>query len=134
MQVFWKNRESCFNPRYKALGLVALPNILIYQFFLPFFAPVADLILLFSLITGTSGNLLWFYVAFQCVDLASAYIAFRFEGEDCKKLWMVVPQRFGYRWIMYIVYFKSLIRAIKGEMQSWGVLKRTGNVREVAGT
>ena len=29
---------------------------------------------------------------------------------------------------MYYVIFKSYMKAIKGELQSWGVLKRTGNV------
>jgi hypothetical protein len=27
---------------------------------------------------------------------------------------------------------KSLRKALKGEMQSWGFLKRTGNVKEIA--
>ena len=101
------------------------------QFFLPFFAPIADLIMIFGLFTGGSGNFIWFYLGFQLVDLVSAFIAFTMEGEDRRKLWMVIPQRFSYRWIMYIVYFKALGRAIKGEMQAWGVLKRTGNVKEV---
>ncbi|MDB5227757.1 MAG: glycosyltransferase [Bacteroidota bacterium] len=131
MQVFWKNRETCFYPKYKALGLIALPNILLYQFFLPFFAPIADLIMIFGLFTGASGNFIWFYLGFQLIDLISAFIAFRMENEDWRKLWMVIPQRFSYRWIMYIVYFKALSRAIKGEMQAWGVLKRTGNVKEI---
>ena len=42
-------------------------------------------------------------------------------------LW-IIPQRFFYRWVMYYVIFKSYMKAIKGELQSWGVLKRTGNV------
>jgi hypothetical protein len=29
------------------------------------------------------------------------------------------------------VLFKSFRRAIKGELQNWGVLKRTGNVKEI---
>ena len=29
---------------------------------------------------------------------------------------------------MYYVLFKSYLKAIKGELQTWGVLKRTGNV------
>lgn len=134
MQVFWKHREACFNPKYKGLGLVSLPNILLYQFFLPLFAPLADLIMIFGIFTGKSDNFIWFYIAFQVVDLISAFIAFSFEKEDWKKLWMVIPQRFTYRWLMYYVYFKALGRAIKGEMQSWGVLKRTGNVKEVQET
>jgi hypothetical protein len=33
---------------------------------------------------------------------------------------------------MYIVLFRSFRRAIKGELQNWGVLKRTGNVKDIA--
>jgi len=29
---------------------------------------------------------------------------------------------------MYIVLFRSIRKAIKGEGQGWGILKRTGNV------
>jgi hypothetical protein len=29
---------------------------------------------------------------------------------------------------MYVILFRSIARAIKGEGQSWGELKRTGNV------
>ena len=30
---------------------------------------------------------------------------------------------------MYYVLFKSYLKAIKGELQTWGVLKRTGHVK-----
>ncbi|HEY2722265.1 MAG TPA: glycosyltransferase, partial [Chitinophagaceae bacterium] len=49
MQSFWKNRDVCFNPRYKSLGLVALPNILLFQVLTPIFAPIADLLFFLSL-------------------------------------------------------------------------------------
>jgi hypothetical protein len=52
-----------------------------------------------------------------------------FEKEKPYKLIWLLPQRFVYRQLMYIVLFRSIRRAIKGEMQSWGVLKRTGNVK-----
>ncbi|MFT3919117.1 hypothetical protein [Cloacibacterium sp.] len=42
----------------------------------------------------------------------------------------VIPQRLVYRWLMYVVLFRSLRKALKGEMQTWGFLKRTGNVKE----
>jgi hypothetical protein len=32
---------------------------------------------------------------------------------------------------MMYVFFKAIKRAIKGELQVWGVLKRTGNVRDL---
>ncbi|HQW84862.1 MAG TPA: glycosyltransferase, partial [Ferruginibacter sp.] len=49
MQSFWKHRDAVFNPKYKNFGMIALPNILIFQIILPFLAPLADLILVFSL-------------------------------------------------------------------------------------
>ena len=55
---------------------------------------------------------------------------FTFEKEKIYKLLWLIPQRFAYRWLMYVVLFRSYRRAIKGELQSWGVLKRTGNVKD----
>lgn len=40
----------------------------------------------------------------------------------------MIPQRLAYRQLMYFILFKSLRKAVKGELQGWGVLKRTGNV------
>jgi hypothetical protein len=33
---------------------------------------------------------------------------------------------------MYYILIKSFNKAIKGELQGWGALKRTGRVKEVA--
>lgn len=49
MQSFWKNKDACFRARYKGLGMVALPNILLFQIILPIIAPVADLLFFFSI-------------------------------------------------------------------------------------
>ena len=147
MQTFWKHREACFNSKYKALGWVALPNILIFQILLPLFAPLVDLIMIVSLImygydyyislhhpglpfdSGDFEKMATYYLIFQVVDLAGAILAFSFEKANVVKLWMLIPQRFIYRWLMYYVLFKALGRAMKGELQHWGVLKRTGNVK-----
>ena len=43
----------------------------------------------------------------------------------------VVSQRFIYRQLMYYKLIKSFNKALKGELQGWGVLKRTGNVKLV---
>ncbi|WP_260394278.1 hypothetical protein [Elizabethkingia anophelis] len=50
-----------------------------------------------------------------------------------KIIWLI-PQRIIYRWLMLIILFKSLRKALKGELQSWGVLKRTGNVKDITET
>ena len=141
MQCFWKHRDTVLNPRYKNFGMVAMTNILIYQMILPFLAPLADLILLVSLIAASMNivvasipHILFYYAIFTLVDLAGAALAFAFEKEDYKKLFWMIPQRLIYRQMMYYILFKSFNRAIKGELQGWGALKRTGSVKKVAVT
>lgn len=134
MQSFWKNRDACFNPRYKGLGLVSLPNILLFQIILPVIAPLADLLFFISIFynrhdPASEGQILLYYGLFLLIDVVVAVIAFRFERQKnyWKLLWLL-PQRFVYRQLMYIVLFRAIRRAIKGEGQGWGNLKRTGNV------
>lgn len=138
MQSFWKHRDAVFNPKYNNFGMVALPNILIFQMILPFLAPLADFILVFSLIAAGFGiiqsdisNIIFYYFIFTLVDIAGAALAFAFEKEDYKKLLWMIPQRLIYRQLMYYILFKSFNKALKGELQGWGILKRTGNVKKV---
>ena len=128
MQSFWKHRDLCFSPRYGALGLVAFPNMLIFQLILPFFNPLADLLMIYSLCTGQGGPVVAYYFAFLAVDAAAASLSFSFEHERQNRLWWLLPQRLAYRQLMYVVLVRSVLRAVKGELQSWGVLQRTGNV------
>ena len=139
IQCFWKHRDAVFNPKYKNFGMVALPNILVFQMILPFLAPLADLILLLSLIAAGFGiipaslnHIIFYYLIFSLVDIAGAALAFAFEKESYKKLLWMIPQRLVYRQLMYYILIKSFNKAIKGELQGWGVLKRTGNVKQVS--
>lgn len=131
MQSFWKNRDAVFNPRYGTLGWIALPNILIFQILLPLISPLADLFMIFALIFGNAGDILYYYLLFMAVDALGAAMAFWFEGERATKLWMLLPQRLVYRQLMYYILFKSIRRAIKGESVHWGTLKRTGSVEQL---
>jgi cellulose synthase/poly-beta-1,6-N-acetylglucosamine synthase-like glycosyltransferase/spore germination protein YaaH/peptidoglycan/xylan/chitin deacetylase (PgdA/CDA1 family) len=140
MQCFWKHRDTTFNPKYKNYAMVSMPNILVFQMILPFLAPLADLILLSSIIIAALGivqasvsHIVLYYLIFTLVDMAGAALAFAFEKENYKKLLWIIPQRFIYRQLMYYVLIKSFRKALKGELQGWGKLKRTGNVT-AAGT
>ena len=139
MQSFWKHRDATFKPRYKNFGMVALPNILVFQMILPFMAPMADIILILSLlaagfgiIPASMGHIIFYYLIFTLVDLAGAALAFAFEKEDYKKLIWLIPQRLVYRQFMYYILIKSFNKAVQGELQGWGALKRTGNVKQLA--
>ena len=109
---------------------------------MPIFAPIADVILLgaiFHCLTAdpvaVGDASIWeqyhafiLYAIFLFFDLLCAGVALRYENLSLKNLWMVIPQRFVYRPLMYSVLFKSFVKAIKGEMQGWGVLKRKGSM------
>ncbi|MGZ3752804.1 MAG: bifunctional polysaccharide deacetylase/glycosyltransferase family 2 protein, partial [Mucilaginibacter sp.] len=134
IQSFWKNRDALFNKKYKFFGMVGMPNILIFQIVLPLFSPLADLMMIIGLFGDKPGKILTYYVAFVMIDFLVAIIAFRMEREDYKKLVYIIPQRFVWRQLMYYILFKSIRKALKGELSAWGVLKRTGsvNVKEKA--
>jgi len=130
MQSFWKNRDALFNSTYGTLGLVALPNILVFQILIPLIAPMADLFMLIGILTGNGWMILQYYGLFMLVDLAVGVLAFVIEKENVLKLIWLIPQRIVYRWLMLYVLYKAIRRAIRGQLQSWGVLKRTGNITE----
>lgn len=139
LQCFWKHKDALFRKQYKNFGKVALPNILLYQILLPFLAPLADLLLVVSLILSGLGiivadpiHIIVYYLIFSIVDIAGAALAFAFEKEKFSKLIWMIPQRLVYRQLMYYILLKSFQKAIKGELQNWGVLNRTGTVKEIA--
>ena len=130
MQSFWKNRDALFNSDYGTLGWIALPNILVFQILIPLIAPMADLFMLIGIFTGNGAMILGYYGLFMLIDLSVGVLAFAFEKENLWKLIWLIPQRIVYRWLMLYILYKAIRRAIKGQLQNWGVLKRTGNMLE----
>jgi len=128
MQSFWKNKDALFNKKYKFFGMLGMPNILLFQIILPLFSPLADLFMIIGLFSDKPGKIIAYYVGFVLIDFIVATIAFWMQKEDYKKLIYIIPQRFIWRQLMYYVLFKSIRRALKGELSGWGALKRTGNV------
>ena len=84
-----------FNPRYGALGLVALPQVWLFQIALALVSPLVDLALIVQIVRTltdylqhgeqfNSENMLItasYYAAFVAVDLTAAGIAFLLETE-----------------------------------------------------
>ena len=128
IQSFWKNKDALFNKKYKFFGMLGMPNILLFQIVLPLFSPLADLIMIIGLFGDKPGKIIWYYVAFVMIDFVVAIMAFWMQKESYKKLVYIIPQRFIWRQLMYYVLFKSIRKALKGELSGWGALKRTGNV------
>ncbi|MGD0141584.1 MAG: glycosyltransferase [Rhizomicrobium sp.] len=143
LQCLWKYRDLTFNPRYGALGLVALPQVWLFQILLTALAPLADLLLFWQLFSQwiaylqhgsefSNADLVTvgiYYAVFTAVDLLAAILGFLMERrEDWSLLWWLVLQRFGYRQLMYYVVVRAISTALKGPFVGWGKLERTGTV------
>jgi cellulose synthase/poly-beta-1,6-N-acetylglucosamine synthase-like glycosyltransferase/spore germination protein YaaH/peptidoglycan/xylan/chitin deacetylase (PgdA/CDA1 family) len=153
LQSVWKHRDTVGRPKYGTLGLVALPNIFLFQLLLPLFSPVIDLLFLLSMMlwglsrfhisqglplgTWTTQDMersVVFFLGFMVIDLLACVIAFALEKkEDWSLLLPLVLQRFYYRQMMYVVLFRALMHAVKGRPVGWrGVEPETPRKR--AGT
>jgi peptidoglycan-N-acetylglucosamine deacetylase len=137
LQSVWKHRDTVGRPSYGTLGCIALPNIFLYQFLLPLFSPIIDLLFLSSIALWGLAQFhvaqfpqLWtaqdversviFFLGFMFIDFLSCVIAFALEKkEDWSLLLPLLLQRFYYRQMMYFVLFQALTQAVKGRAVGW---------------
>jgi len=137
IQAVWKHRDTLGRKKYGSLGLIALPNIFLFQILLPLVSPVLDLLFLVSLVLWGLAQFhftrlpqLWtaqdversliFFAIFMFIDLLTCVIAFALEKhEDWTLLAPLLIQRFYYRQMMYVVLFRALREAVRGRPVGW---------------
>jgi len=143
LQVAFKHAGALLVFPPTGVGLVTLPNIIVFQFAFTLLAPVMDLLLVLSLLLGLrewlagSGfdvpeNLVMvgrYWLLFQLIDMLAAVAGLKLGGD--LKSWRLLPlvllQRFSYRQLLYYVAVRTLLAAVKGRLVGWGKLLRTGN-------
>ncbi|MDB5457171.1 MAG: polysaccharide deacetylase [Caulobacter sp.] len=143
LQCVWKHRAATFNPKTPVLGFVALPQIWLFQILLAVAAPLVDLAVVWSLISGVYGAAfhplewspddlwrgLFYWAAFILVDLSAGALGMALERQaPWADLPLLPVQRFGYRQLMYYVVVKSVVTAIRGGRVGWGKLERRATV------
>ncbi len=146
LQAVWKHRAAFI--RNKAMGLFALPNILIFQMFLPLVSPFIDVMFLAGVVdyfvdryyhpeaasAASFEKLLAYFGAFLLIDFVTSTIAFSLERKhpankgDGWLLFHIWLQRFAYRQVFSIVLFKTLKRAIDGKPFNWDKIQRTAKM------
>lgn len=147
LQCAWKHRSAFLRPRAGALGMVGLPNVLLFQLLFPLLAPAADLTLIAALIRLTvespaigthaawvhAAPVVWLYLLFLCIDTATAVLGVALEpGERVSQSLLVPLQRIAYRQVLYMALVKAVRAALKGWAPGWGKLERTGRMHEHA--
>jgi peptidoglycan-N-acetylglucosamine deacetylase len=146
LQAVWKHRAAFI--RNKAMGLFALPNILVFQMFLPLVSPFIDVMFLYgvgnyfidrhyhpdSVSLASLDKLLVFFLGFLVIDFITSSVAFSLERRhpankgDGWLLFHIWLQRFAYRQVFSIVLFKTLLRAIDGKPFNWDKIERTAKM------
>jgi peptidoglycan-N-acetylglucosamine deacetylase len=132
MQSFWKHRDLLFISKKLNISWIALPNLLIFNFIIPFFSPIVDILFIAGLFTYDAPEYIFFYLLYYVIDCIIAAMAYKFDKQKftLKTALYLFVQRFIYRQLLFYVLYKSYKKALKGELVSWGVLKRTGNVKD----
>jgi len=152
LQAIWKHRGAI--SKHRAMGLFALPNILIFQIMLPLVSPFIDLMFVFGVIhylidkhfhpetasTSSFFKLLTFFLAFLVIDFIASALAFTLERKhpaskgDGWLLFHIWIQRFTYRQVFSLVLFKTIKRAIDGKPFAWDKLERTATMSKSTDT
>lgn len=130
MQSFWKHRDLLFVFKKWNISWIALPNLLIFNFIIPIFSPVVDILFIAGLFTYSAPIYAAMYFGYFLLDCIISFMAYKFDRQkfSAKLFVYIFIQRLVYRQIMFYVLLLSYKKAIKGELVSWGILKRTGNV------
>ncbi len=148
LQAIFKHKAAIRNRL--AMGLFALPNILIFQVLLPLMSPLIDLFFVFGIIhyfidkyfhpeaanTADLFKLLTFFLTFLLIDFAASALAFLLERKHPASkgdAWLLVHiwvQRFTYRQLFSYVLLKTVKRAIDGKPFNWDKLERTAQMSQ----
>jgi len=146
LQAVWKHRAAFI--RNKAMGLFALPNILVFQMFLPLVSPFIDMMFVYGVFNysldryyhpeaasaASFEKLLAYFGAFLLIDFVTSSIAFSLERKhpankgDGWLLFHIWLQRFAYRQVFSVVLFKTVKRAIDGKPFNWDKIERTAKM------
>jgi cellulose synthase/poly-beta-1,6-N-acetylglucosamine synthase-like glycosyltransferase/peptidoglycan/xylan/chitin deacetylase (PgdA/CDA1 family)/spore germination protein YaaH len=146
LQAIYKHQAAFLKNR--AMGLFALPNILVFQILLPLVSPFIDLMFVAGVFhylldryfhpeAANAGNfekLLTFFLAFLIIDFVTSALAFSLERRHAANkgdgwlLFHIWLQRFAYRQLFSLVLFKTVKRAIDGRPFNWDKLERTAKM------
>ena len=134
--------------RHRAMGLFALPNMIVFQIILPLFSPFIDLMFFAGVLhyfvdrhfhpeaasAASFEKLIIYFLAFLVVDFLASSLAFLLEPHhpankgDGWLLFHIWIQRFTYRQVFSLVLLKTIKRAIDGRPFAWEKQERTARL------
>ena len=147
IQCVWKHKHIMATGKPPGLAFIGLPQAILFQLLFALISPIIDLALVvnifwtvtsihehgYSAMKGDLHRIALFWILFAAIDLTAGLIAFALERrENWRLMAWLVPQRFGYRQIMYYVVIKAVIQALRGPRVGWSSIARSGEVQLAA--
>ena len=147
IQCVWKHKHIMATGKPPGLAFIGLPQAILFQLLFALISPIIDLALVLNIFwavssihehgyTAMKGDLhriALFWILFAAIDLTAGLIAFALERrENWRLMAWLIPQRFGYRQIMYYVVIKAVIQALRGPRVGWSSIARSGEVQLAA--
>jgi hypothetical protein len=131
MQAVWKHKGAIAQRSEWRVGRLGIPYLVLFQIALPLLAPLIDVFAVYGVVFLDPVPVLGYWLAFNVLQLAIGWYAFRLDREPAGPLWAMPLQQFVYRQLMYLVVIESVLSAIAGTRIRWQRIERTGDV-EVA--
>jgi cellulose synthase/poly-beta-1,6-N-acetylglucosamine synthase-like glycosyltransferase/peptidoglycan/xylan/chitin deacetylase (PgdA/CDA1 family) len=143
IQCVWKHKSVMARGRPRGLAFVGLPQTILFQLLFALVSPIIDLALILNIFwtvssihehgyTAVKGDLYQvalFWGIFAAIDMTAGLIAFALERrENWRLMGWLLPQRFGYRQVMYYVVIKAAVQALRGPRVGWSSIARSGQV------
>jgi cellulose synthase/poly-beta-1,6-N-acetylglucosamine synthase-like glycosyltransferase/peptidoglycan/xylan/chitin deacetylase (PgdA/CDA1 family) len=143
IQCVWKHKGIIADGEPRGLAFVGLPQTILFQLLFALISPIIDLALVvnifwtvssiqehgYSAVKGDLYEVALFWIIFAAIDLTAGLIAFALERrENWRLIGWLLPQRFGYRQIMYYVVIKAVVQALRGPRVGWSSIARSGQV------
>ncbi len=144
IQCVWKHKRIMASGRPPGLAFIGLPQAILFQLLFALISPIIDLALVLNIFwtvssihehgyTAMKGDIhrvALFWLLFAAIDLTAGLIAFALERhENWRLMAWLIPQRFGYRQVMYYVVIKAVIQALRGPRVGWSSIARSGEVQ-----
>jgi cellulose synthase/poly-beta-1,6-N-acetylglucosamine synthase-like glycosyltransferase/peptidoglycan/xylan/chitin deacetylase (PgdA/CDA1 family)/spore germination protein YaaH len=148
IQCVWKHKRIMADGWPRGLAFVGLPQAILFQLLFALVSPIIDLALIWNIfstvasihehgytaIQGDLQRVAFFWILFAAIDLTAGLIAFALERRENWRLMIwLIPQRLGYRQVMYYVVIKAVIQALRGPRVGWAKIVRSGQVDVPAG-
>ncbi len=127
MQAMWKHRQALTDSGDSGrFGRVGLPFLALFGVALPLLAPIVDIMLVYGIFFWELRATAIAWIGMLALQLFTAAVAFRMDGESLRPLTRLPLQQFAYRQLMYLVLIQSVTTALTGGRLRWHKLHRSG--------